>query len=150
MEQSNVHPKDYHEIPYFGFLVICIYRQIFGFDWIQVKTADTLCKDLGTFTLSWREWYLLLRLCSLQLTSWGRRKNCFSSVDLERCKHRVRTLKRLFFTFSEPCILIHIREKDQNDAHFFYNSFHLIYPRHVSNNEHLLMMNNYLFETCRW
>ena len=23
----------------------------------------------------------------------------------------------LFFTFSEPCIVIHIREKDQQDAH---------------------------------
>jgi len=26
---------------------------------------------------------------------------------------------KLFFTFSELCIVIHIREKDQQDAHFF-------------------------------
>ena len=29
-----------------------------------------------------------------------------------------RKLKVANFTFSEPCIMIHIREKDQQDAHF--------------------------------
>jgi len=26
---------------------------------------------------------------------------------------------KLLFIFSEPCIVIHIREKDEQDAHFF-------------------------------
>jgi hypothetical protein len=38
------------------------------------------------------------------------------------------------FTFSEPRIVMHILEKDQQDAPFFLdNLFQLIYPRHVSN-----------------
>jgi len=28
-------------------------------------------------------------------------------------------LKQVNFTLSEPCIVIHIRDKDQQDAHFF-------------------------------
>jgi hypothetical protein len=38
------------------------------------------------------------------------------------------------FTFSEPFIVIHICEKDQQVTHFFFNNlFHLLYPRHFSN-----------------
>jgi len=34
-------------------------------------------------------------------------------------------------TFSETCIVIHIHEKDQQDAHFF-SLFQLNYPLHQS------------------
>jgi hypothetical protein len=38
------------------------------------------------------------------------------------------------FTFAKPCIVMHICEKDQQDAHFFLNNlFQLNYPGHVSN-----------------
>ena len=28
-------------------------------------------------------------------------------------------MQRMNFTFSEPCLVIHMHEKDQQDAHFF-------------------------------
>jgi len=56
-----------------------------------------------------------------------------------RCtnKNQIRNLgEYLNFIFSEPCIMINICEKDQQDAHFFFNNlFQLIYLRHVSNKQ---------------
>jgi hypothetical protein len=40
---------------------------------------------------------------------------------------------RAEFTFSEPCIVIHICKKDQQDDTFLSNLFQLNCPRHVSN-----------------
>jgi hypothetical protein len=54
----------------------------------------------------------------------------------------------LYLTFSELCIVIHKREKDQEDAHiFFIHLFQLNYPLYVSNKQLFIIMR--LFQSHR-
>jgi hypothetical protein len=54
------------------------------------------------------------------------------TTDLHMLAH-VSTQGPDFCTFSEPYIVTHIREKDQQMRTFLSNLFHFFYPRHVSN-----------------
>jgi len=45
----------------------------------------------------------------------------------------------LNFTFSAPCIVIHICETDQQTHTCLDNLFHLNYPRHVSSNQFFMI-----------
>jgi hypothetical protein len=56
------------------------------------------------------------------------------------------------FTFSEPCIVIRMCEKDQQHSRFsliiYLNLFSTCFEQIIVHNQEV-RMNNYLFETCR-
>ena len=62
-----------------------------------------------------------------------------------------------YFTFLEPHIMIHIREKNQKDAHFFLiNLFQLNYPLYISNKkvhyQEIISVHTIysIFHACMW
>ena len=87
----------------------------------------SLCSTLLNKILNWEHNRFLRKRGSTNTTSPSRRRPIPFTVHtiVQQCWHKQNTE---YFTFSDPCIVIRIRDKDQQDAPFLINSIPIKLP----------------------